>query len=96
MQKLLLMVAACGLSTPALAQTNPQQPAPAQAQVNTAQTSQAAQPKMVRKQICEKVAVERSTGSRLNSTTRVCKIVEVPVAANNNQPAPQTGSTNRY
>jgi hypothetical protein len=96
MQKLLLMVAACGLSTPALAQTNPQQPAPAQAQVNTAQTSQAAQPKMVRKQICEKVAVERSTGSRLNSTTRGCKIVEVPVAANDSQPAPEAGSTNRY
>lgn len=91
MQKLLLMVAACGLSAPALAQTTPQQPAPAQA--NGTQT---AQPKMVRKQVCEKVAVERSTGSRLNSTTRVCKIIEVPATAKDGQPAADAGPTNRY
>jgi hypothetical protein len=91
MQKLLLMVAVCGLSVPAMAQTTPQQPAAAQA--NAEQTPQ---PKTVRKQVCEKVAVERSTGSRLNSTTRVCKIVEVPVAVNDGQPAPHMSSPNRY
>jgi hypothetical protein len=91
MQKLLLMVAVCGLSVPAMAQTTPQQPAAVEA--NTAQT---AQQKTVRKQVCEKVPVERSTGSRLSSTARVCKIVEVPVAANDGHAAPHTSSPNRY
>lgn len=91
MHKLLLMVAACGLSVPALAQTTPQQPAPGQ---ETA--AQTAQPKMVQKQVCEKVAVERSTGSRLNSTTRICKIVEVPASVAGGQPAAGIGSTNRF
>lgn len=90
MQKLLLMVAACGLCAPAMAQTTPQQPEALQA--NTAQT---APPKTVRKQVCQKVSDERSTGSRLGSTTRVCKIVEVPVAANDAQAAPHTSAPNR-
>jgi hypothetical protein len=94
MHKLLLTVAACGLCAPAMAQTTPQQPAPVQP--NTAQTAQPAQTKTVQKQVCEKVAVERSTGSRLNSTTKICKIVEVPVAVNDGHPTPDAGSTNRY
>lgn len=93
MQKLLLMVATCGLSVPAMAQTTPQQPA---VQASAGQTAQAAQPKMVQKQVCEKVAVERSTGSRLNSTTRICKIIEVPAPATAGQPTPEMGSTNRH
>ena len=91
MQKLLLMVAACGLSIPAMAQTTPQQAAPFEANA-----APATQPKTVRKQVCEKVAVERSTGSRLNSTTKICKIVEVPASASDGQRAADTGATNRY
>lgn len=34
--------------------------------------------KMVEKVVCQKVEEERSTGSRLSSTTKVCKKVLVP------------------
>jgi hypothetical protein len=91
MHKLLLMAAAFGLSAPATAQTTPQQ-----ASSNEANAAPAPQPKTVKKQVCEKVDVERSTGSRLSSTTRVCKMVEVPVTANDAQPSPTTGSNGRY
>ncbi|HWI77498.1 MAG TPA: hypothetical protein VNS53_10510 [Sphingomicrobium sp.] len=93
MQKLLLMVAAVGLSAaPAMAQTTPPQ-APTN---QTATTAPAPQPKTVKKQVCERVEVERSTGSRLSSTTRICKTVEVPVTSKDGQPPADTGSTDRH
>ena len=93
MQKLLLMVAAVGLSAaPATAQTTTPQQVPA----NEAAAAPAPQPKTVKKQICERVEVERSTGSRLSSTTRICKTVEVPVTAKDGQPPADTGSTDRH
>jgi hypothetical protein len=91
MQKLLLMVAAVGLSAaPATAQTTPQQ-----APTNQT-TTPAPQPKTVKKQVCERVEVERSTGSRLSSTTRICKMVEVPVTPKDGQPPADTGPTDRH
>lgn len=92
MHKLLLMVAAVGLSSaPATAQTtSPQTPA------NQVAAASAPQPKTVKKQVCEKVEVERSTGSRLSSTTRVCKMVEVTVTEKDGQPPADIGSTDRH
>ena len=56
--------------------------APALAQSTTPPTQPAeqapAQPKTVKKVVCKKIVEERSVGSRLNSTTKVCKTVEVP------------------
>ena len=91
MQKLLLMVAAFGLSAPAMAQT-----VPSQVPASETAAAPAPQAKTVKKQVCEKVEVERSTGSRLSSTTRICKTVEVPVTANNVQPTPNVSSNGRY
>jgi hypothetical protein len=91
MQKLLLMIAAFGLSAPAMAQT-----VPSQVPSGEAAAAPAPQAKTVKKQVCEKVEVERSTGSRLSSTTRICKTVEVPVTANNVQPTPNVSSNGRY
>lgn len=53
-------------------------PAAAQPQVQAQQPPAAEQQKKT-KQVCELVAAERSTGSRLSSTTRVCRTVEVPM-----------------
>ncbi len=91
MYKLLLTVAALGLSAaPATAQTTSQQ-----APTNQIAAAPAPQPKTVKKQVCEKVEIERSTGSRLSSTTRVCKTVEVPVTATDGQ-QPATASMERH
>jgi len=89
MHKLLLMAAAFGLSAPAAAQTPPQQ------SPDQASAAAASQPKTVQKRVCEKVDVERSTGSRLNSTTRVCKMVEVPVTSNDVQTTAAPSSNGR-
>ncbi|MGN6154483.1 MAG: hypothetical protein ACTHN4_01960 [Sphingomicrobium sp.] len=91
MQKLLLMVAAFGICAPATAQTTP-----VQAPSNQSATAPAPQQKTVKKRVCEKVEVEQSTGSRLNSTTRICKTVEVPVTAQDGQPPAQLGSSDRH
>ena len=92
MQKLLLMVAAFGISAPATAQSTP-----VQAPSNQVTTPPAPpQQKTVTKRVCEKVEVEQSTGSRLNSTTRICKTVEVPVASQDGQPPAATGSSDRH
>jgi serine protease inhibitor ecotin len=89
MQKLLLMVAAFGVAAPATAQTTPQQPP-----LNTA--APAPQPKTVLKRVCQNVDVERSTGSRLSSTTKICKTVEVPAPLADNQRPADTGANDRH
>ena len=53
-------------------------PAVAQTTTPPAQPAEQAQPKTVKKVVCKKIVEERSVGSRLNSTTKVCKTVEVP------------------
>lgn len=67
MRRLMSAFAIAGLvASPAFAQSqSPAGQAPAKA-------------KTVEKVVCEKIAAERSTGSRLSSTTRVCKTVQVP------------------
>ena len=87
MQKLLLIAAAIGVSTaPAAAQTTPPTPQTAPAQ-NAAQ-----QPKPAKKVVCRDVDEERSIGSRLARTTKICKEVEVRAQGNaqNDQQAPQS------
>ena len=67
MRRLMSAFAIAGLAaSPAIAQS---QPPAGQAPAKV---------KMVEKVVCEKVAAERSTGSRLSSTTRVCKTIQVP------------------
>ena len=57
-------------ATPAIAQTAPQQPAPE------------TKVKMVKKKVCQTIKADRDTGSRLGSTSKVCKVVEVPADPN--------------
>lgn len=100
MRKLLLAVAALGLSAAtANAQTAPSQGIPNQVVSNDADSNQATpspKPKTVKKRICENVEVERSTGSRLTSTTKICKVVEVPAPLTDGQPHADEGSTERH
>jgi hypothetical protein len=98
MRKLLLMASALGLSAAtAMAQTAPSQGIPNQVVSNdTNQAIPLVKPKTVKKRVCEKVEVERSTGSRLSSTTRLCKVVEVPAPQTDTQPVPNEGSTERH
>jgi hypothetical protein len=80
MQKLLLIAAAFGVSAaPGFAQTTPAptQPAPSQAAP--------APQKKVTKLVCREVEEERGIGSRLSSTTKICKRVEVPAPTNGQQ-----------
>ena len=53
-------------AAPAMAQTAPSEPA-AETKV-----------KMVKKKVCQTIKADRDTGLRLASTSKVCKIVEVP------------------
>lgn len=76
MQKLLLIVAAFGVpAAPVLAQTAPNAD-------NQVQAAPADAPKTVKKTICRDVDDERAIGSRLHSTTKICRVVEVPVKPN--------------
>jgi hypothetical protein len=71
MRKFLPAFAAFAVAaTPAIAQTVPTQPAPE------------AKAKMVKKKVCQTIKADRDTGSRLGSTTKVCKVVEVPADPN--------------
>jgi len=73
------------VAAPAVAQTAPAAPAQTQAQ---AQASQVEAPKMVKKTICKKIEESQTTGSRLGSTTKVCKTVEVPATEADKGQAP--------
>jgi hypothetical protein len=85
MQKLLLTLAAFGMTAvPAFAQTTPP-PAPGQ----TAATSK---PKTVTKIVCERVRDEETTGSRVGSAPKVCKRVEVPADSAEAQKGKQASS----
>ena len=75
MQKLFVTLAALGLiAAPAVAQ-NAQA---AQSTENQPQTVSTEKPKTVKKTVCKRIEEERSIGSRLSSTTKVCRTVEVP------------------
>jgi len=88
MQKMLFIGAALALvAAPAVAQTAPAAPAQTQAQAQ-AQASQVEAPKMVKKTICKKIEESQTTGSRLGSTTKVCKTVEVPATEADKGQAP--------
>ena len=67
MRMLLIAIATAGLAA---------SPAVAQAQSPVSQAPEKG--KMVEKVVCEKIPAERTTGSRLGSTTKVCKTVMVP------------------
>jgi hypothetical protein len=72
MQKLLVSLAAFGLfAAPASAQIAP-------APQDQAQAAPAEKPKTVKKTVCKNVEEERSIGSRLAPTTKICRVVEVP------------------
>ncbi|HEU4809639.1 MAG TPA: hypothetical protein VFS69_03175 [Sphingomicrobium sp.] len=84
MQKMLFIGAAFALvAAPAVAQTAPGASAQAQAR-----GSQVEAPKMVKKTICKKIEESQTTGSRLGSTTKVCKTIEVPATEADKGQAP--------
>ena len=65
MRKFLVALGVFALSaTPSVAQTAPVQPEPAV--------------KMVKKTVCKRIETDGETGSRLGSTSKVCREVEVP------------------
>jgi Ni/Co efflux regulator RcnB len=79
MHKLLLIAAAFGVTAvPAIAQTA-QAAATADNQPQAASTDKA---KTVKKVVCRDVDEERSIGSRLAATTKICRTVEVPAPVN--------------
>ena len=91
MQKLFVTLSAFGLiATPATAQTaqtpqSPQDQAQAQAQATPEK------PKTVKKVVCKAVDEERSIGSRLAPTTKICRTIEVPATQANEQ-KPRSGN----
>ena len=83
MQKMLFIGAAFALvAAPAVAQTAPADP------TQQAQASQVEAPKMVKKTVCKKIQESQTTGSRLGSTTKVCKTIEVPATEADKGQAP--------
>jgi hypothetical protein len=75
MHKLFVTLAALGvIAAPAVAQ-NAQA---AQSTDGQAQVAPTEKPKMVKKTVCKRIEEERGIGSRLSSTTKVCRTVEVP------------------
>lgn len=73
MRKLLAFVAISSLAAPTYAQL-----ASAPEASTPARPAAEAQPKMIKKKVCERVDNEETTGSRLGSAPKVCKIVTVP------------------
>ena len=70
MQKMVLTLVAVGLfAAPAMAQTQAPQP----------QAAPAPEKKIVKKVVCQKIEEDRTTGSRLGSTSKVCRTVKVAV-----------------
>jgi len=55
---------------------------PVLAQTAPADAGPAANVKMVKKTVCQRIEVEGETGSRLGLATKVCKTVEVPAPTN--------------
>ena len=53
---------------------------PAVAQTSADAEQAPAKAEYVEKVVCQKVEEEQSTGSRLGSTTKICKTVKVPLA----------------
>jgi hypothetical protein len=89
MQKLFVTLSALGLiATPAMAQTaqTPQSP---QDQAQAQATPE--KPKTVKKVVCKAVDEERSIGSRLAPTTKICRTIEVPATQANEQ-KPRSGN----
>jgi len=80
----LVLVAFAVAAAPAIAQT---------AQPGQIEAAAAAEQKVVKKVVCQKIEEDRTTGSRLGSTGKVCKTVKVPVdsTARKNQ---RTGTSN--
>ncbi|HET7316296.1 MAG TPA: hypothetical protein VFI88_02590 [Sphingomicrobium sp.] len=86
MLKLFVILAGFGLSaSPTLAQTAPAQAAPAPA----------AKPKTVTKVVCKRVAGSEGTGSRLSSSAKVCRKVQVPVESESGTEAQKDSAGNR-
>ena len=77
MRTILVMLAGIGIATA---------PAVAQAPAAT-QPAPAAKQKTVKKTVCKRVESEQVSGSRLGSTTKVCREVEVPAKDQNAQQA---------
>jgi hypothetical protein len=92
MQKLLLIVAAFSAPAPVLAQAA--QPSDTQAQAQ-AQAAPADAPQTVKKTVCRDVDDERAIGSRLHSTTKICRVVEVPVKPNSKSSVPENQAGSR-
>ena len=89
MQKLFVTMAALGvIAGPAMAQDVQ----PAQSTANQAQPAPTEKPKMVKKTVCKRIEEERSIGSRLSSTTKVCRTVEVPATEADSQKRPEDKS----
>lgn len=81
MQKMFVIAAALAVAAgPAFAQTSPNQTGAEQASPASTNQASAEQPKMVTKMVCKKVEEERSIGSRLSSTSKVCRKVTVPAS----------------
>ena len=67
---------------------------PSVAQNAPAQTEQEPAVKMVKKTVCKRVEADGETGSRLGSTTKVCREVEVPADSKSKTSAAQDQSNN--
>ena len=71
MQKFVLTLVAFGLlSSPVMAQT---------ALPTDTETAPAPEQKFVKKLVCQKIEEDRTTGSRLGSTSKVCRTVKVAI-----------------
>lgn len=69
-------------ATPSVAQTAPVQP------------EQEPAVKMVKKTVCKRIESDGETGSRLGSTSKVCREVEVPADSKGKSSAAQNESAN--
>lgn len=79
MRKFLPTLAILALaSTPAIAQSAPPQPAPATA----------SEQKTVKKVVCKRIETDQVSGSRLGSTSKICREVEVPAKEQQSKQAP--------
>ena len=83
MRMFLVAIGVFALSaSPSVAQTDPVQP------------GQEPAVKMVKKTVCKRIETDGETGSRLGSTTKVCREVEVPADSKGKTSAAQDQSNN--